>query len=170
MSNNIPLRILGISPGTRSMGIGILNNNQLTDWRVKTDCSAWSKHKLKNWLSVIDEYIKKYDITVIVIKHTHSSLSSNSLNLLNSKIKQLALKKKIIFYQTTIKEVERHLLVSQRKNKEILSILICERYPQLYLAFKRHMNSNSDHYISLFEAVACACYVVNDTVQLKPLS
>lgn len=162
MNRTIPLKVLGISPSTRSIGIGILKGTRLIDWRVKSDYSAWSKDKLDRWSSLLTEYINTVD--VVVIKRAHHSNHSQNLNRLVDKTCSLAKKSGVLVYQTTIKEVERSLILDGRNNKLELTRILVQSYPQLYLSFKQQQKHNQTYYLPMFEAIGCAKYAIEELI------
>ncbi|GAF91324.1 unnamed protein product, partial [marine sediment metagenome] len=41
------LKIIGINPGTRYLGISVFQDSDLRDWRIKVFQEKWSEHKIK---------------------------------------------------------------------------------------------------------------------------
>ena len=105
-----PLRIIGINPGTRYLGLAVFQDRSLFDWRIKLLDGKWSKEKIDKAIDVISEYIELYDLNTIALKKLHPSHSSKKLGLLVPRIKSLAQSKKIKVYQYSIKELEEFFL------------------------------------------------------------
>ena len=108
------LRIIGINPGTRYLGLAVFQDRSLFDWRIKLLEGKWSKKKIDKAIDVISEYIELYDLNTIALKKLHPSHSSKNLRLLVSRIKALARRKKIKVYQYSIKELE-EIFLEERK-------------------------------------------------------
>jgi len=157
------LRIIGINPGTRYLGLAVFQDRSLFDWRIKLLEGKWSKKKIDKAIDVISEYIELYDLNTIVLKKLHSAHSSKHLRLLVSKIKALAARKKIKVYQYSIKELEDYFLTEEeRHNKRTLAEKMVSDYPFLVNELekeKAHKNKNPYH-LRMFEAVAlgAACF------------
>jgi len=156
------LRIIGINPGTRYLGIAVFQDWDLLDWRVKLLEGKWSKKKIDRVIDMICEYIELYDLNTIVLKKLHPSRSSNNLRLLVSRIKSLAVRKKIKVYEYSIKELEEIFINDERHNKKNLAEKMVSDYPCLIHELekeKAHKNRNPYH-LRMFEAVAlgAACF------------
>ena len=157
-----PLRIIGINPGTRYLGLAVFQDRSLFDWRIKLLDGKWSKKKIDKVIDVISEYTEIYDLKIIALKKLHPAHSSKNLRLLVSRIKSLALRKKIKVYQYSIKELEEFFLIDEKHNKRTLAEKMVSDYPFLVNELekeKAHKNKNPYH-LRMFEAVAlgAACF------------
>src|ERR1041384_2505677 len=114
--NQLPQAILGISPGTRSLGIAILKDGELLDSRIKSFPGKWSEVKQKTILGAISEYINHFGITVIALKTIHISRSAAALNQVIHGIKELSEKRKIKFCIYTIHDLKKFCLKEGRGN------------------------------------------------------
>ena len=63
----IPNVILGISPSTRSLGIAVMRNGDLVDWKTKTFPGKFSKEKVKSIVGVIKEEMEVHRTQVIAM-------------------------------------------------------------------------------------------------------
>src|SRR4030066_99735 len=109
-------RILGINPCTRYLGLAVLYDSELMDWRIKTFKGKWTKAKAKRILESISEYIELYNINTISLKKIHPSRSSGNLKYLVLRIKTWAKRNKVKIYQYSIKELENIFLDKDRKS------------------------------------------------------
>lgn len=148
--------VLGISPGTRSMGIAVLQGKELIDWRVKTKDGLWSERKLKKWLLTIDRYFWRYGVNVIALKEIHPSRYSPNLLLLIDEIISMAQKRGIKIHVLSTVEMTASFLPEARHNKQTLMTSVSVQYPQLYRCFKKEQTNKNARYIKAFEATACA--------------
>ena len=157
------LRIIGINPGTRYLGLAVFQDRSLVDWRIKRLDGKWSKEKINKAIDVISDCIKRHDLKIIALKKLHPARSSKNLRLLVSRIKALAARKKIKVYQYSIKELENFFLTEEeRHNKRTLAEKMVSDYPFLVNELekeKAHKNKNP-YYLRMFEAVAlgAACF------------
>lgn len=55
-----PLKIIGINPGTRYLGIAVFEGPELMDWRVKKLKEKWSKEKMKKAIKIISKFNELY--------------------------------------------------------------------------------------------------------------
>jgi Holliday junction resolvasome RuvABC endonuclease subunit len=100
-----PLKILGINPGTRYLGLAVLYGQELMDWRVKVLNGKWSKEKMKKAIEIISDFIERYEPSVLAIKKPHPSRRSLNLARLVAKIKVFLKRKGLKIYQYSIKDL-----------------------------------------------------------------
>jgi Holliday junction resolvasome RuvABC endonuclease subunit len=154
------LRIIGINPGTRYLGLAVFQDRSLFDWRIKLLDGKWSKKKIDKVIDIISEYIELHDLNSIALKKLHPSRSSKNLRLLVSRIKALAAKKKIKVYQYSIKELEDFYLTEERHNKRTLVEKLVSDYPFLINELEKERAHKNPYHLRMFEAVAlgAACF------------
>ena len=63
-----PITILGISPGTKYLGIAVLRGPELRDWRVKAFKGRWSEGKLGKIEAVLASLVARYDPDILAVK------------------------------------------------------------------------------------------------------
>jgi hypothetical protein len=155
-----PLKIIGINPGTRYLGIAVFQDAELLDWRVKVFKGKCSKEKIGKILEIISEYIELYDLNTIALKRLHPSRSSKNLELLVLRIKALAKKNKIKVYQYSIKGLEKFLLEETKHNKKNLAEKMASDYPCLVHELEKEKTHKNRYHQRMFEAVAvgAACF------------
>jgi Holliday junction resolvasome RuvABC endonuclease subunit len=151
-----PLKILGINPGTRYLGIAVLYGQELMDWRVKAFKGKGTKEKAEKILEIISEQIELHGINTITIKKLHPARSSKNLAFLVSKIKVLAKRKIIKVHQYSIKELERFFLEDKKPNKKNLNEQIVAKYPVLIYELEKEKSHKNIYHLRMFEAVALA--------------
>jgi Holliday junction resolvasome RuvABC endonuclease subunit len=148
--------ILGISPGTRSIGIGVIRDGELLDARVKTFPGKWSESKQKTILGAISKLINDFNVTAVFLKTIHESRSSAALNQLIYEIKNLLEKRKTKFCLYTIIDLKRHCLERRSGNRRTLMEQITEKYPELMFDRDKEIKSRNKYYTKMFEAIGCA--------------
>lgn len=149
-----PLKIIGINPGTRYLGIAVFQETELLDWRIKVFKGKWSKEKISKILEILNEYTELYEINTISLKRLHPSRSSKNLKLLVSRIKALAKRNGIKVHQYSIKELEKFFLNDEKLNKKNLAEKIALEYPVLNHEFEKENSHKNPYFIKMFEAVA----------------
>ena len=149
-------RIIGINPGTRYLGIAIICDSDLLDWRVKTFTDKWSSGKANKILDAIKELIELYGINAIVMKKIHPSRSSKSLSCLVSKIKVLAKRKRIRIRKYSINELERLFITDEKFNKKNLATKIVSEYPAIVHENNKEDSNKNSYHLRMIEAVALA--------------
>lgn len=150
------LRIIGINPGTRYLGISVFQDSDLRDWRIKVFQEKWSVEKIKKIKNTISSLIDDYEPNVLAIKKLHPSRSSKNLKLLTAWIKESCKKKGLRILQFSIKELEDFFLSNEKLNKKNLTKKISLEYPELIHQISREKSNKNPYYIRMFEAVALA--------------
>jgi len=152
-----PLKIIGINPGTRYLGIAIFQDPDLRDWRIKIFRGKWSKEKKERIKMIILSFIERYEPNIMAIKKLHPSRSSANLKYLVSRIKEFSKRKGIKIYQYSIKDLENFFSEEESiKNKKRLAEIIASEYSVLFHELKKEKSNKNPYYIRMFEAVALA--------------
>ena len=150
--------ILGISLGARFVGIAVLYDGELTDFRVRTFFGAWNYNKRKEMIETITQTIKRYGIHKIVIKTPKPFHCSQSITDLTDDILQLADKLKIRVMVCTISMLTRNNKDNPVHNKQTLIQSIIRKYPthrRLADLYEKERKKHAHYYVKLFEAIAC---------------
>lgn len=141
--------ILGISPGTRTIGYAIMRDSDLIEWRLKTFRGAWSKQKLSKIIKFIEFEIEKYKVNGIGLKMPHPKRSSTGLNQLSkgiTKLKGADIKRFTINDLTVVRESEKN-----SKNEMIKRTIA--QYPFLAKEFNRPGKTERIDFAKVIEAV-----------------
>ena len=146
--------ILGIIPGTRYLGLAVLHDSELRDWRIKTFRGKWSSLKKKKMLVTIERMIDLYQVTALSLKKFHPSRSSKNLDELIVIIQQLARGKGLRTYYYSIKEIEENFLPERRMNKQRLAKKVSEENLELRPKKNQEQENQNRYYCRMFEAVA----------------
>lgn len=149
-----PPKIIGISPGTRYMGVALFCGSELMDWRVKNVEGKWSEEKMEKAMKVISGLIEQYQPDVLAIKELHPSRTSANLNRLVNRIRELAKKKRLKVYQYSINELEEFFYPERRINKRELAEIMASEYAVLSHELNREKAHRNPYHIRMFEAVA----------------
>lgn len=156
-----PLKIIGINPGTRYLGVAILYDFDLRDWRIKVFQEKWSKEKMEKLKTIVCSFIDQYQPNVLAIKKLHPSRSSKNLKCLVARIKELSKRKGLRIHQYSIKELEKNFIADGRANKRNLARLMTNEYQELIHEFNHEKKNRNPYYIRMFEAVALASLCFN---------
>lgn len=146
--------ILGISLGTRTIGLAIIRNRQLNDCRVKTFPDKWSEKKQRKIVDFLSSELHRSHVGVLAIKLPHPIRGSRWLSGLLTEIQSIATSLHIevhIYYIENIK-----LLCNEIGNKKELGDYIVHLYPEVWNEHEKHQNDKHGYYTKLFEAIASA--------------
>jgi Holliday junction resolvasome RuvABC endonuclease subunit len=153
--------ILGISPGTRSMGLAVMKGGELIEWRVKTFKGSWSHGKLKDILFVIMEYVQAHNIKIIALKKPGMHRSSGGLDQLASELTVWAKMNRIKVLSFTLQEMKRHYSKEKNFNKAEMIKQVALQYPELYSEYNKEQRNKKAYYVKMFEAVSIIEIFVN---------
>jgi Holliday junction resolvasome RuvABC endonuclease subunit len=151
-----PLKIIGINPGTRYLGIAVFQGPELVDWRIKALKGEWSKEKMKRATEIISDFIERYEPGVLAIKKLHPSRRSSNLARLVAKIKEFSKRKGLKVFQYSIKDLEDFFIQEEKLNKKNLAEAIVSENPALFHELQEEKSHKNPYYIRVFEAVALA--------------
>jgi len=149
-----PLKIIGINPGTRYLGIAVFQGPELMDWRMKVLKGKWSKEKMKRAVDVISEFIDRYEPGVLAIKKLHPSRRSRNLAQLAARIKEFSRRKGLRVFQYSIKDVEEFFIREDKLNKKNLAEAIVLENPALFHELQKEKSHKNAYHVRVFEAVA----------------
>ena len=157
------LRIIGINPGTRYIGLAVIQDMNIFDWRVKLLEGPWSKKKIDKVTGIISEYIDFYNLNTIALKKLHPSRSSRYLKHLVERIKYFSKKRKLKVREYSIKEVEEVFLLDEKHNKKNLAEKMVSLFPCLAHELRKEKSNKNRYHMRMFEAVALAacCFQKN---------
>ncbi len=150
--------IIGISLGTRLLGIAIVYDGTLYDFRVRTFYGSWNETKRSKIIAAIRKAIEQYAITALVIKIPRPKHRSLRIQELQDDIRQLSEQLGIKLTICTINCLRDRYNGNTRPNKRVLVESIISKYPQHRQLAKlnvREHNSRRAYHIKIFEAIAC---------------
>jgi len=148
--------ILGISAGTRSIGLAVIRNGELVEWRVKTFKGEWSKDKLHYMLRKLDAICGYCAVTAIAMKKVDPAKGSRQLETLTARILKLAHKKRIPIVTYSLYDLHSVTDGKYRSAKKSISEHVLDTYPKLRREYLKERNNKREYYTKMFEAVLCA--------------
>lgn len=148
--------VLGISPGTRSIGIALLRNGKLADWKVQSFHGSWSDTKLQRITHFVSQYVDSNKVDTIAVKIPDElPLSANYIQLVGT-LNVLFERKGIRPVYYTLSDLKRHNCPKEKVNKITLAKCIVAKYPDLLPEHHSEQSNRSNYYHKIFEAVAAA--------------
>lgn len=151
--------IVGISLGTRLLGIAVVYDGTLSDFRVRTFYGKWNEKKRATIIATIQKAIDQYGIASIVVKTPKPKHSSVSIQELLHDIRLISEQRGINLQVCTVSCLRERYTASARPNKRALIQAIINKYPQhrqLVSRYSRERSNRSAYHVKLFEAIACA--------------
>ena len=151
-----PLKILAINPGTRYLGIALLEEGELLDWEVKAVKGKWSKSKQETVISIISELMEQFRPEAVAMKKIHPSRTSCNLTRLVDRMVFLVKRKRLKLCRYSIGELESFFSPHEKANKNELSELVASAFPVLHHELAKEKSLKNPYRIRMFEAVALA--------------
>jgi RNase H-fold protein (predicted Holliday junction resolvase) len=148
--------ILGISAGTRIVGLAVIKKGELVEWRVKSYKEKWSRDKEKTILATIQKLCGYYEVQILSIKKVDPLASTPQLERLQSEIIRQAKRKKIKVVQYSLSDLDYDMRSGSKQARETLSEEIVKKHPALKEELLRERNNRREYYTKMFEAIAMA--------------
>lgn len=147
--------ILGISIGTRNVGLAVMRMRKLTDYRIRTFAGAWNDEKCESIWGTIEAIIKQHSITDMTVKLPPTSHQSANIRQLINGITELGKWFHIEVHTCTMQDIKELYGTSGRNAHKGLAAAIIERYPEVRTHGTKSKRSEA-YNAKLYEAVACA--------------
>ena len=146
--------LLGISPGTRVIGLAVLHKGELVEWKVKTFKEMWSVGKRKSILATIDRICDYYGVQVVSIKKIDPFRCSPQLDALIAALVKQAEKNMLTVRLYSLSDLDYDIRTG--KKKDTLSEQVASKHPMLRQTYLRERNNRVEYYTKMFEAIAMA--------------
>ena len=161
-NTQLHLHILGINPGSRSLGLAVLKYGVLADCRVKGFKEKWSTSKLDKLMIALTRFIQKHKITALALKKVHHSRSSKALESVVLSIERYAKRNKLMICRYSIDEIKEHIGNEQNLSILQLSGQITPSKNEVLREFNVHFRYRNKYYLTMFEAVVLSLACQND--------
>jgi len=148
--------ILGVSPGTRTMGLAVLRRGELIEWRVKTFKGNWSKEKRDYILGTIKRMCDYFQVTAIAVKKVDPLRSSTPLNVLTAHLIAHAQRNGMPIAAYSLPELSALSGAKQRNMHGAIAELTLDAYPEVRREYLKEKNNKRKYYFKMFEAILCA--------------
>lgn len=148
--------ILGISPGTRIIGIAVMHKGELVEWRVKTFSEKWSSEKRKAILETVKTLCDHHNIKLLSIKKIDLLRSSRELERLIVNIVKQAKRQRIKVQALSLSELDYDIRTGNKQTKANIAEHVAERHPEVRQEYLKERNNRREYYTKMFEAIALA--------------
>lgn len=148
--------ILGISLGTRILGLGVIRNGELVEWQVKCFKGSWSNDKLSSIIGNIQSLCDHFKISDMALKVVSPLRSSKNLLTLTKEIIEITEKDKIRLSKFTTQDLKLRAGPREKHSMNDLLEFVMEKYPVLKREYIKERNNLNPYYLKMFEAIAAA--------------
>ncbi len=147
--------ILGISVGTRNVGLADIRLRKLIDCRIRTFPGKWTPTKCKRILDIIDLIVITNGITDIALKIPDKGHCSEKIEALIAGITNIAADYGLGMFRSTLGDIKRYYSDEERCDKSVFAKALMKKYPPLNGRWKSSPQSQA-YNAKIFEAIACA--------------
>lgn len=148
--------VLGISLGTRNIGVAIICDTELLFWKVKTFNQAWSSRKLKDILFALDCIAQFETVNGLSVKEPDLNTRSDALTQLISEVTAWGKRKGYPISFHTLTQLKKKFGNYKGTTKVDVMRRISELFPEVSGEFKRELKNKNPYYDKLFEAIGLA--------------
>jgi hypothetical protein len=138
------------------MGIAVLREGDLADWKVRSLKGKWSKDKLAHIIGVISKHCRYHNVTDIAIKIPDPTRSSRQLDALTRQLLLSAKEKRLPHTIYSLYDLHAFTRKETKRKKQDIAEYVLERYPQVKQEYFKERNNKQEYYSKMFEAVLCA--------------
>lgn len=162
MTKSHYLRILSIDPGTRFMGVALLENGTPLHVGVKTIKKGMSPHEtLKAGRKIVLRLIKAYRPQILAVEKTFFANNRNSslLNVLGDEIMAIGKRKKLKVISYAPNTIRKAICGNGRAKKEDVAKVLVARFPELKVFLTQDRKWKERYHQNMFDALALAVLV-----------
>jgi len=148
---------LAIDPGTRLMGIALLENGKLIYYGVKTFRKRRSLHEtLNEGRKIILRLIRDFKPNVLVYEKVFFSNNRSAalLNTLTDEIKAVGKRKRLEVLSFAPSTVKKAICGNGRASKKEVARVIVSKYPELKVYLTQDRAWKEEYHQNMFDAVA----------------
>jgi RNase H-fold protein (predicted Holliday junction resolvase) len=147
---------LGISLGTRSLGLAVMESGELVEWKVKSFKERWSGEKRTAILSSVWQLCDYYDVCLLVVKKINPLHSSPQLDRLMRTLIRESKRHGVKVKLLSLAELDYDLRSKKKQTKANVAEQVAEKHPELRAEYLKERNRQREYYTKMFEAVALA--------------
>jgi crossover junction endodeoxyribonuclease RuvC len=152
-------RILAIDPGTRLMGIGLLDDGKLIYHAVEVIAKGRSpRDTLERCRHVILRLIADFQPNVIAVERTFFAMNRNAalLNVLFDEIRAIARRKGLTFVTFAPSSVKKFICGNGHAGKKEVATVVAARFSELKVFLTQDRGWKERFHQNMFDAVALA--------------
>ena len=149
-------RLLAVDPGTKELGIAVLEGKKLLFQSVVTLYRYPARERPKQARNRLREVICHYKPRILVIEKVFSSSNKNTkgLQLLAKTIKSLARRNGLRVAEYAPKTVRKCICGTGKATKREVAATISAKYPELHIYLSQDRRWKERHWQNLFDAIA----------------
>ncbi len=146
--------ILGISIGTRTSGIAVIEDTELIHWQTHSFLGKWSEQKARKILQRFSLYLNQYHPQAVIVKVPPTTHQSIPLVTILKALVSLIQPPGCMVQVSTKKDIKER--VPEITNTDTLLQYVVSRYPILQTEYEQERASAEAYHLRMFEAVLAA--------------
>jgi len=146
--------ILGISIGTRTSGIAIINNKGLIEWRTLSFKNSWSEQKADYIVRSYERYVKHHKVTVVALKIPPLAHQTAAIMVILEKLVAMFTYHGCMMEYTTKKQLKAAL--PEVRNTRQLITHTATLYPMITPKVTKELANRNKYHHKMAEAVIVA--------------
>ena len=147
--------ILGISLGTRLIGIAVIRDDRLLHWQVRKFKGQWSPKRSEKILTFIAQFIRQHEIQAVAVKVPTKGYLSHGLIDLSAELGMYASIANLDMRSFRIHDLKKFFAKKSLNRKEMMHS-ICERFPFLETTYQKELSNRKAYHVKMFEAILAA--------------
>jgi len=155
-------KILAIDPGTREMGVALLEKKKLIYHGVKSIKKGKSPHEtLKEGRKTVLRLINDFRPKLVVVEKAFFANNRNAslLNVFVDEIKAIAKRKKLAYLSFAPSTLKKYICGNGRASKDEVARVIVSKFPELKVYLTQDRAWKKLFHQNMFDAVALAVMV-----------
>lgn len=145
--------MLGISLGSRSIGIALMRNGKLVDWQVKSFTDAMNEQKLHFIAGSLMKVVREHGVASVVLKLPLAYEVHINIVTLKKHLLKAFNAKDITVECCTLRDIKTALSKTVCNKQELATCMVA-LYPELRFVYLQEQKARNCYYLKLFEAVA----------------
>ena len=155
-------RILALDPGTKEMGIALLDDGKLIYYGVKVIKNRKSPHEnLEEGRKAVLRLIKDFKPQVLVVEKAFFANNRNIslLNVFVDEIRAIGRRKKLRVIGYAPSTVKKYICGNGRASKKEVARVVVAKYPELKVYLTQDRAWKEEYHQNMFDAVALGIIV-----------
>jgi crossover junction endodeoxyribonuclease RuvC len=150
-------KILAIDPGTRAMGVALLEGEKLVYHAVKTIKKGKTPHEtLEEGRKIILQLIADYKPDILAVEKTFFAKNRNVaiLNVFADEIKAIGRREGLDVFSFAPSTVKKFITGNGRASKLEVAKVVIAQYPELKVYLNQDRKWKEAYHLNMFDAVA----------------
>ncbi len=148
--------IIGLSLGSRNVGVAVLKNGELRECRVKLIRASTPAERLTKLRNILTKLITHYKPARLALKSIHPSRSSQLLRQAVNEVTRVTSDNKLALRSYSLVDLKDEAGQTRKANKKLLARACTVEHPILTQAFSHPSAFRLDYHMRAFEALAAA--------------